>query len=1408
MPITSGMINTPSHKFKQILIAATISSLFACGGGGSDSPAENKVINQSPTANAGTNQTVDENTVVTLLGSGTDTDGSIASYHWSQTGGTTITLSEGNTASATFTAPNISADETLTFELTITDNDGATAVASIDVQVKNSPPITLSGVVYDEIVEGATVILKDGTGNQVSETTSNELGQYSVTFDNNQSIDSCYTLTASGGVMGGVDFTESLTATYCGEFIDLNAINITPITTLIDVIAQNSNNSDLNTAHQEAKQQLIAMGMLSDDNDWNDLGANIINYGMLSLEVKSAGSVTAWVDEVIADMSDLQISPSRVSNVFKQAHGGIEKVITADVSLFAGQSKNINVTSLLSDNTLAHPSAYSLSDAPEWITLDGSSLTIAPSTEIVAGQYSYQISATPSNGSQSRINTFNVEVLASVILLEGTLDSSGGDIRNQFQDIVLTAPAGVLTQSYNIIYRASIDKKGALITNMTTTPDMTNLEVSKMSLVKPSTEILIQNYLQALLPTPQAVSQQSKGNIQNVAKISSSSDEENTYSDYDSSLCHNDLGDSWQDRNRDGSSFDNVITCFNANFLQTSDLIQTVDPSANLVINSLTGEAFTYQNLINNDDLIVEKRAFVLRSVSEELDSTKIPVLFVHGFVRSGALGGFDYDDENSDDISGEYFGTFPRLVDEYNTENGDEFSPYLFQWRTNIPFEVAAHYLGIAINELATQTGKKVHIVAHSFGGIVSRTLIQGLAQNHVAALEGSTTFNREFSESHIASLTTVGTPHSGIFPTEEANSYNNSTLNFPEGTSTIYGLATNFCEAISCHQVGINTELLLLARNRLCGGDCTGLANGKDVWFGMREDKGAIAHLLREKLDTDGWPNIKTQVLIGLIGDTDLNHSNPLNIEGDGLISIAGQRFDAAGESESNAYKDLLTIGNYQRFNGSEKIDEHFLGFQEFNEAFTSDTFLFRSYTGYYLADLKGDGVFNLANRITIDTPDNDSITLNRTVTGYNHRTDAYNKRFGSRLDMASEVGIQECTTLSPEYCRHNTWQYFTSFMSMLNLDDTVAADEQITLTGRIGNFDQITGGVKVSYSINNYIETGIFFLENGESGSFIQEITFIPNAEYEITFTPLSDSGFRPKVLILETESSLNASSLAIGQTIMFDEVYQDATIILEVVDAISGNDIVDYQVDITNLEGSVNYTDQTLLTDGVQLAPGDYTFNISSGDYITKSKQCSAVGSASNLCRIELVRPVSEEDAGKLTAILSWQVDPRDLDTHLVKYDLSGDQQYHIYYSHKNDSATGDNLDRDDTSSYGPETLTIQNVDAESIYVYYVYDYAGSGSITTTSLAQVDVTNFFSAIEPFQAAYQAPTSGEGRFWKVFEVRNGVVEPCRTDCIMDSTPTRSLSSIQRINKVSSSNKKELQLVPKEIYQSISFE
>jgi hypothetical protein len=131
------------------LTASKTYSLMCTGAGGSATANATVTVsatppgNATPTANAGPDQSVASASSVQLNGTGTDTDGTIASYAWTQTMGTAVTLSNASTRNPTFTAPSVTADTTLRFSLTVTDNGGATSTAdtvNVVVQAPGAPP--------------------------------------------------------------------------------------------------------------------------------------------------------------------------------------------------------------------------------------------------------------------------------------------------------------------------------------------------------------------------------------------------------------------------------------------------------------------------------------------------------------------------------------------------------------------------------------------------------------------------------------------------------------------------------------------------------------------------------------------------------------------------------------------------------------------------------------------------------------------------------------------------------------------------------------------------------------------------------------------------------------------------------------------------------------------------------------------------------------------------------------------------------------------------------------------------------------------------------------------------------------------------------------------------------------------
>ncbi len=194
-------------------------------------------VNEPPIANAGASQTVFEGTIVQLDGSGsTDSDDGIVSYAWVQKSGSTVSLVNANTATPTFTTPNVgTGGASLTFELTVTDKGGlkATAQTIVNVTWVNAPPVANAG--SDQTAyEGAVVTLNGSASTDpddgIATYTWTQLSGSPVTFLSStgsaQVAFTAPTVTDAGGVFtfmltvtdeGGLTSTDTCTVTVSGK---------------------------------------------------------------------------------------------------------------------------------------------------------------------------------------------------------------------------------------------------------------------------------------------------------------------------------------------------------------------------------------------------------------------------------------------------------------------------------------------------------------------------------------------------------------------------------------------------------------------------------------------------------------------------------------------------------------------------------------------------------------------------------------------------------------------------------------------------------------------------------------------------------------------------------------------------------------------------------------------------------------------------------------------------------------------------------------------------------------------------------------------------------------------------------------------------------------------------------------
>ncbi len=175
--------------------------------------------------------------------------------------------------------------------------------------------------------------------------------------------------------------------------------------------------------------------------------------------------------------------------------------------------------------------------------------------------------------------------------------------------------------------------------------------------------------------------------------------------------------------------------------------------------------------------------------------------------------------------------------------------------------------------------------------------------------------------------------------------------------------------------------------------------------------------------------------------------------------------------------------------------------------------------------------------------------------------------------------------------------------------------------------------------------------------------------------------------------------------------------------------------------TDIEGKVKFPrmdDQILLM----------TFKAEG--YITTDVKTEIVAGTIFYNRISISPEMALEN---VRIILDWGRNPDDLDVHLTK-----DKKYHISYRNMKVSDDGEaQLDRDDTDSWGPETITIRETETDARYEFWVHDYTNRSNDNSKKLSKSKAVIKIYANNALQHQVKVP-EGRGNKWHVFTIDEG--------------------------------------------------
>lgn len=278
-------------------------------------------------------------------------------------------------------------------------------------------------------------------------------------------------------------------------------------------------------------------------------------------------------------------------------------------------------------------------------------------------------------------------------------------------------------------------------------------------------------------------------------------------------------------------------------------------------------------------------------------------------------------------------------------------------------------------------------------------------------------------------------------------------------------------------------------------------------------------------------------------------------------------------------------------------------------------------------------------------------------------------------------------------------------------------------------------------------------------------------LPVGLYEIVFEKNNYITVRDEVRITSSAQVYNAEMELISNSYAGEGTAKGT-----IINALTGR-YVGGGIKLTVTEGR-NISDADVVTTTETNQNGKYVLKLPAGIYtiwLEDSNEPKVYRDDSFVIKV-LGGSTIDDQNGEMTPILgdeeirivlTWGSTPRDLDSHITGPNGNGGR-FHVYYSNKNYYSGSERkvgLDVDDTSSYGPETVTIYSQE-NGVYRYAIHNYTNRGSSNSMALANsgayIKVYKNGEHVRTFAVPNKA-----GTVWNVFDYDSttGEITPLNT-------------------------------------------